>query len=738
MRRTGLIMFVILGMTVVGCGKDQDEDGYKGDDDCDDLNAAVNPKADETCDGVDNNCNGKIDEGLILEWFADKDNDQYGDLATMVAACVQPAGYVDNSLDCDDASEAFHPMAQEDDCEDPNDYNCDGSVGYADEDGDGIPACGDCDDSDAEVSAPSLWYVDYDGDGFGSDAITITVCAPDQEDRWAENADDCDDLRDAVNPEAIEVCNELDDNCDDTIDEFVTSVFYEDADGDGYGTDASTTDACSVPEGYAVTSDDCDDALDYVNPGAEEICNDGLDNNCSGGGGQCIVDPEEADLVLWGSATSDHAGDSVGGGGDMNGDGYDDFVVGAYFESTAASQAGAAYVIYGGEAETIIGEMSLDEADVVLTGEVEQDKAGRAVNIVPDLDGDGSADLLVAAPAADMPGWSAAGKLYVVFGGSGSGSLADADVTFSGQNTGNYAGLGQAVGDFNDDGEDDLLVGASGNDRGCPNCGTVYAVWGPISAGDIPAAGVLDYITGQENEDQIGNGGVKTLDQNGDGLDDVLIGAPKNSEGGTGSGSVYVVHGPWSGAVSLDSADLQYTGESSADRFGSSISGAGDLDGDGNDDFIAGAAFDDATGLDAGAAYIIYGGAASGGPVDEHASVKLTGEAAEDSFGAQVVGNGDINNDGENDLVVSAPYSGGTYDTGSVYVFYGPFSGSISAVEADVRLDGDTLSDHFGNSLAFAGDVDGDGNSALLIGAAKKDTTGTDAGGAYLMLDIGL
>lgn len=124
--------------------------------------------------------------------------------------------------------------------------------------------------------------------------------------------------------------------------------------------------------------------------------------------------------------------------------------------------------------------------------------------------------------------------------------------------------------------------------------------------------------------------------------------------------------------------------------------------------------------------------------MDEHASVKLTGEAAEDSFGAQVVGNGDINDDSENDLVVSAPYSGGTYDTGSVYVFYGPFSGSIAAVEADVRFDGDTSDDHFGNALAFVGDVDGLGNSALLIGAAEKDTTGTDAGGAYLMLDIGL
>jgi hypothetical protein len=356
------------------------------------------------------------------------------------------------------------------------------------------------------------------------------------------------------------------------------------------------------------------------------------------------------------------------------------------------------------------------------------------------LNDDPIADLLVASPAADPLGLAAAGKLYIVFGGGTSGSLADADVTFSGQAGYNYAGLGQAVGDFNNDGDNDLLIGASGNDRGGANRGTIYAVWGPIEAGDIAAAGVTDYITGQDNEDQIGNGGVKTMDQNGDGLDDVLISASSNSEGGTDAGSVYVVHGPWSGAIGLDMADIQYTGESSSDRFGSSISSAGDLDGDGNDDFIAGSAFDDATGLDAGAAYIIYGGSDEGGPVDEHASVKLTGEASEDQFGAHVVGNGDINLEDPSspDVVVSAPFSGGTYDTGSVYVFYGPFSGSIAASEADVRIDGDTLNDRFGSALAFVGDVDGDGNSALLIGAAKKDTTGPDAGGAYLLLGIGL
>ena len=210
MRRSSLAWLAVLGMTVVGCAKDRDKDGYKGDDDCDDLNASIHPGADEVCDAIDNNCNGSVDEGLILEWYADKDDDGYGDLETTVSACTQPSGYVDNSEDCDDTSDSFRPGAVENDCEDPNDYNCDGSVGYVDDDGDGYPACNDCDDSDASTYAPTLFYIDYDGDGFGSDFITQTACSlPAQH---STNDTDCDDLNPDINPTAVEICNEADDD----------------------------------------------------------------------------------------------------------------------------------------------------------------------------------------------------------------------------------------------------------------------------------------------------------------------------------------------------------------------------------------------------------------------------------------------------------------------------------------------------------------------------------------------
>ncbi len=718
----------------MGCASDDDGDGFS-DKDCDDNNATVNPDADEVCDGIDNNCDGRVDEGLILEFYADLDGDGYGDPLTTVSQCTLPDGYVKIAGDCNDASNAIHP-GQEDVCGDPTDYNCDGSTGFNDIDGDGVAACEDCDDTNAELGSKSTFTYDADGDGYGAPGNpTELACFPST--GFSANTDDCDDLDASINPDQVEVCNTKDDDCDGTVDEEVTSVFYADADGDGFGTPESTTEACEAPEAYATTADDCDDTRAEVNPGADEICDDGLDNNCDGEGGECALEPEAADVVLWGAAGGDEAGISVSGGGDLNADGYDDIVIGAKEESTAAAAAGAAYVVYGGT--SLPEEMTLDEADIMLTGEDPADKAGRLVRIVDDVNDDGSADLVVAAPAADPTG-NGSGKVYINFSGGVSGSLADYDVMFEGRNAYSYAGLGLGHGDFNGDGEGDVLIGSPGADEGGPNNGTAYILWGPIDTGIISATDatkVDTYVYGEENNDGIG-GSLASIDYNADGIDDVVVGSPDNNEGGPNAGSVYVVFGPVSGFTGLDAADVQFTGESASDRLGGWVSSAGDIDGDGQDDIIAGATLDDAGGDNAGAAYIVAGGGGAGGAIDEHAFVKLTGEGVEDQFGTVVAGGGDVDGDGMDDVMVSAPTAGGTSDTGAVYVFYGTMAGTIAAADAGVRLEGDSVGDQLGSSLAFAGDFDGDGNSAILIGAAKKDTTDVDAGGVYLMNDIGL
>jgi hypothetical protein len=127
-------------------------DGLVLDDgDCDDEDPEVHPDADELCNEIDD-CDGEIDEGVLLTLYQDADGDGWGDSEVSTEACEPSEGWVIQDGDCDDDDPAFHPGAPEDDCTDPADYNCDGSTGYADSDGDGWAACEECDDSDAEVN----------------------------------------------------------------------------------------------------------------------------------------------------------------------------------------------------------------------------------------------------------------------------------------------------------------------------------------------------------------------------------------------------------------------------------------------------------------------------------------------------------------------------------------------------------------------------------------------------------
>ena len=250
-------------------------------------------------------------------------------------------------------------------------------------------------------------------------------------------------------------------------------------------------------------------------------------------------------------------GDAAGDNGNghrrrwrSNSDGYDDIVIGAKHESTAASKR-VAYVIYGrsaGDAAATVdtdGAMSLADADIMLTGELEDDKAGRQVAIIPDVNGDGGAELLVASPGADYGGAQFAGTVYVLFGGGTSGSLADADVILKGTTGYNYTGFGLNGGDLVASAEDtnDILIGAVGNDVGGPNTGTIWIVPGEDAIGEIEVEEMTNYVTGQAENDAIG-GSFDVLDVNGDGQDDLVIGSPDSSEGSTNAGTVHVVFGP--------------------------------------------------------------------------------------------------------------------------------------------------------------------------------------------------
>jgi hypothetical protein len=239
--------------------------------DCDDSDPLSFPEAEESCDGVDNDCDGEIDEDGGTVWYADLDGDGAGDAGTVYIGCSAPSDHVSTPFDCDDTDAAVRPGGTEI-CNGVDD-DCDGEV------------------DEAAIDA-LIWHRDLDGDGFGDPDTTLAACTLPS--GYVADATDCDDTEGAIHPDADEICNGLDDDCDDLIDAADGdlsdgAIYYLDSDGDGWGTEDSDTLACAEPSGWSGEAGDCDDADPEVHPEGAEIC-DGLDNDCDG-----ITDPDALD-----------------------------------------------------------------------------------------------------------------------------------------------------------------------------------------------------------------------------------------------------------------------------------------------------------------------------------------------------------------------------------------------------------------------------------------------------------
>lgn len=240
-------------------GIDADGDGFDSDEDCDDGDHTIFPGADEVCDGEDNNCNDAIDEGVSVTLYTDADGDGYGDFKTSAESCEGTTGLVDDYTDCDDTRADINPGAQE--VCDPNntDEDCDGRAN-------------DQDDS-VDPDTMFIGYLDSDEDGYGDDATEVTACSLSVD--YITIPGDCDDGDAAVNPEAVEICDDeaIDEDCngfegdeDPDLDPDFAYTWYPDDDSDGYGDPAGEVLSCSEVSGYIEDGTDCDDTDPKENP----------------------------------------------------------------------------------------------------------------------------------------------------------------------------------------------------------------------------------------------------------------------------------------------------------------------------------------------------------------------------------------------------------------------------------------------------------------------------------------
>ena len=233
-------------------------DGWTDDgSDCDDDDAAVNPAATEECDGIDNDCDALVDDddspvSGTSTWYSDADGDGYGDPRITTQACEQPDGWTDDGSDCDDDDAAVNPDAAE--VCDGIDNDCDGLI----------------DDDDSPVSGTSTWYADADGDGFGDPRVSTQAC--DEPSGWTDDGSDCDDDDAAVNPDALDLCNGIDDDCDGGVDE-------DEVCGDDDCEDVVPDECLTLWQAHArgwldIGSGGIGEAITFVNSGAYDVCLD--------------------------------------------------------------------------------------------------------------------------------------------------------------------------------------------------------------------------------------------------------------------------------------------------------------------------------------------------------------------------------------------------------------------------------------------------------------------------------
>lgn len=467
-------------------------------------------------------------------------------------------------------------------------------------------------------------------------------------------------------------------------------------------------------------AEDCDDTDPLAYPGATEICDD-IDNNCNS-----VVDEGllqtfylDNDNDGFGDSTlSTDACEAPSGYVTLDGD-CDDTDPFVYPGALELCGDGIDQNCDGDPGENVTGAVPLATADATFNGEEIMDGAGFSVSGAGDVNADGFDDVVIGAPYSGVDG---EGTAYVVYGSrAGNIDLSSADALIRGEMWGNLGTAVAGVGDVNNDGYADILVGEpkhTANDR----AGEVYLFHGPVGANDASTADAT--FIGESADNRAGTILSAAGDVNGDGYADILI--------GTLNYGAYLLYGPFSGEIDLADADIKFIFNPGDIPVLLSVSGAGDVNGDGFDDVIIGnLGYNNMQ----SAAHLYLGPIALGVYTPSNADATYTGERRLDHAGISVAGVGDVNNDGYDDILIGADHFGETFDTrwtGKSYLVYGsttPTSDSLA--NADASFLGESLLTETGRTVAGAGDINGDGFDDILIGSERF--FGDYTGKAYLM-----
>ena len=412
-------------------------------------------------------------------------------------------------------------------------------------------------------------------------------------------------------------------------------------------------------------------------------------------------------------------GVSVATAGDVNGDGYSDVIVGAFGYDAPLYNEGLAFV-YHGSATGLAAS-----ANWWAEGDQESAEFGRSVATAGDVNGDGYSDVIVGAHFYNN-GQTDEGRAFV-YHGSAAGLSATANWTAESDQANAIFGRSVATaGDVNGDGYSDVIVGAYQYDNGQTNEGRAFLYQGSPTG----LSATANWTAESDQESAVFGYSVATAgDVNGDGYSDVIVGAYQYDNGQTDEGRAFVYQGSATGLPVV----ANWTAESGQEGalFGICVATAGDVNGDGFSDVIAGAPYHDNLETDEGRAFVYNGSAAGLSPA--------VGWAAESNqqgakFGTSVASAGDVNGDGFSDVIVGAPeYDNGETDEGRAYVYLGSVGG-LSGL-ASWTDESNQPGAFFGWSVATAGDVNGDGYSDVIVGAYKYDIISenlTDAGRSCL------